>query len=454
MMRVVTIIGGPGTGKTRELTRLFSEAVGKYGLDKVAFVSYTRSQVGRGRASASGMLHVRRGQLLDNFKTLHSFSKGQYEEDVRVLDSRKVNRMSEYLGSDMETVSRGIDFMRNSMTGDDAIGANRAGLTTKDFQKMKRFYEKVKEGMSQGSVRTVDFADMVEDASDNDSGVGIKAAFVDEAQDLSPLQWKAVYTMFSDAEVLYVAGDPNQALYRFAGAVPYYMLEMRSDEMVFLDRSHRCSPNVMAMAEAVWNKMVKKAEMPRPTNNEHGFAVFYPKTGSVSEFLEPIQSLRRSRHTVMVLANTYYQLVRIKEDLLGGRDIPHDFRSGRIRYKGKAEYRGKGKHKKYMPRIVFSTVHQAKGLEADFVLYDASFGQTARMSDFGSEGEKWQDYWRMMYVAITRAKSMLVVCSLSRPRAGEPNCLDLLYYTKHGMKQFGRFMQRKVKTSDGQDSTT
>lgn len=439
-MRVITIFGGPGTGKTTKLAELFCKAVKKYGVKNVAFVSYTKTQVQRGKSAAGKIGRIKRKKL-KKFKTLHSMSRENYEYDTQVLDDDMVGRMSLYLGRDMQSVMRGIDYMNNTLTDDDAVGANRAGTDTIDFQKLKRFYETAKNGSSTDGARTIDFSDMIADAVASKHKVDCKVAFVDEAQDLSLLQWQAVYTFFRDVDTLYVAGDPNQALYRFAGGASNYMLRMRTDETIFLDRSHRCSESVMLMAERVWEKMKDRAGLPLPSEGHEGFAVFYPDLNIGKKFLNPILSLLQKGKKVLVLANTYRQLSNVKERLFGNFEIPHSFLSGRCKYR----WRNRKENV-----VVFSTVHQAKGLEADFVLYDASCGETGKFSDFGKEDEKWQDYWRVVYTAVTRARSMLVVCELSTPRHGSPTSLETLYYAKYGFGNFKDFCC--LKPSYGQGS--
>lgn len=434
-MRVVAIFGGGGTGKTKKLTELYSEAVKEYGISKVAFVSYTRNQVGHDRTVARKDLKLKAKDM--NFKTLHSTANKSYGGSREIIDDDMISRMSIFLGADMQSVARGIDFMKNTLTEDDAVGANRAGLEAKEFQKYKRFYESVKQGTAGG----IDFADMLKDAVDAKFKVDCEAAFVDEAQDLSPLQWQAVYTFFRDAKVLYVAGDPNQSLYRFAGGASGYMLKMKCDETIILDKSYRCCDEVMLMAERVWGKIKDKAALPS-SNGEEGFAVFYPDLNIRKAFWEPIRAVQQKNKSVLVLANTYYQLKQMKERLFAGREYPHNFFSGRCRYRWKND----GRHV-----ITFSTVHQAKGLEADYVIYDSSCGQVGRVSDFGSEFEKEQDYWKTCYTAITRAKKGLVVCQLSSPKAGEPTCLDLLYYAKYGFDNYKRFCG--LKPFSAQDSS-
>lgn len=439
-MTVTAIFGGPGTGKTRRLGQLYRDKVIQYGSENVAFISYTRQQVNRDRQQAKKATGIKAKKLSKRFRTLHSTARQYYTYDTAVIDEHKMERMSVYLDADMQSVARGIDFMRNTMTRNQSVGANRAGMDTRTFQKYAYFYERVKEGSSQPSARIIDFTDMIEDAVNDHYKIDVKCVFIDEAQDLSPLQWKAVYTFFRDAEELFVAGDPNQALYRFSGGQADYMLEMRCDHSEVLPVSHRCCKSVMEMAGRVWKNIDRKSDIPLANDREDGFAVFYPQR-NIRKFLNPVLASVQRHRKVMVLAQTYFQLRQIKDIMFNGREYPHDFLSGQCKYHWK--------DRRANP-IVFSTVHQAKGLEADIVIYDVSCGRTAEKNDFGTRDNRWQDYYRLVYTGITRAKYGLVLFEFSKTLADEPSCLGLLYYTKFNFDRYRRWVS--LTPSSGEDS--
>lgn len=427
-MKVVAVFGGPGTGKTTWLSKKFAEECARVGRDKVAFVSYTRRQIRRDRAEAKKAAGIT--EKISNFSTLHALSRQSYQGGTTVIGKGEIESMSVYLGKDMTGVARGIDYMRNVLSECEAVGANRAGMEAAEFQRYKRFYEKVKEGKSAKGEMAIDFADMLSDAVNSRFKVDCEVAFVDECQDLSPLQWRAVLTFFSGAETLYLAGDPNQALYRFSGGAADYMLEMRCDKIITLPKSYRCPEPVSLMAERVAMRMRSPAPLPAPCEREGSFAVFYPDSNVKRRFLKKLLGEIRKGRSVLVLANTYYQLKGMRDRLIGDSNIPHNFFSGRhmqvMRRKGKC--------------LVFSTVHQAKGLEADYVLYDASSGQSAMRNDFGRQEEKLDDYYKVVYTGITRARIGVIVCEMSKARLGEPSCLDALYYAKYGFEEYKRWL--------------
>ena len=69
----------------------------------------------------------------------------------------------------------------------------------------------------------LDFTDMVEKYIDTGLAINFKVLMVDEAQDLTPLQWDMVVKLAMNAHKVYLAGDDDQAIYEWNGAdVSYF----------------------------------------------------------------------------------------------------------------------------------------------------------------------------------------------------------------------------------------
>ena len=255
---------------------------------------------------------------------------------------------------------------------------------------------------------------------------------VHNCQDLTPLQWRAIYTFFQDVKHLYVAGDPNQSLYRFNGGRPNYMLEMRYDDIKILNHSSRCSSNVMEMAFLVWKKMTNAAKIPISNGDTSGFGVFYPEKKLRNNFKNAIERAINKGEKVLVLANTYFQLVKIRDDILkDDLATPHNFYSGRCKY----HYKDRKQNV-----ITFATVHQAKGSEADYVIYDVSYGRVYADHEYGCVEDRWQDYYRMVYTGITRAKKGIILCEVSPAVANEPSCKSFMFYSNYGLENYKKWL--------------
>ena len=68
-----------------------------------------------------------------------------------------------------------------------------------------------------------------------------KAIFIDEAQDLSPLQWKLFDVLKEKTEDIYLAGDDDQAIFAWAGADVNRFINQPADKEKVLMYSKRIS---------------------------------------------------------------------------------------------------------------------------------------------------------------------------------------------------------------------
>jgi len=101
--------------------------------------------------------------------------------------------------------------------------------------------------------RLFEHGDYVEYAADHGLTPSVDVLFIDEFQDLAPLEYR-LYKLWRDAgdlERLYIAGDPNQSIYSFRGGTPYYFEATDVDDVVQLTDSRRCPGEIAAIGRAV-----------------------------------------------------------------------------------------------------------------------------------------------------------------------------------------------------------
>lgn len=433
-MQVHLIFGGPGTGKTERLANIYKESVGTYGDGRVRFVSFTRSQVKRDRkkvAKSMGSKLAAKG-----FSTIHSAGLKSYGNiNAKIIDRFELHNMSNFLGVNMESVLKGIDYMKNIKSDNYAVGANKAGMTSKLFAKCAYFYEQLKE-LKCREGRTIDFSDMLQHAIRINYTVDCDVAIIDEAQDLSALQWQMVYTLFKNVKHLYVAGDPNQAIYAFNGGLPNYMNEMRYDTIEYLEQSYRCCSAVMSVADMVARKMKKPVRTPKSNGDEQGFAVFYPKK-DLSVFKDTIIRTVKSGKKVLVLACTYDQLCKVEtamffpDGVKTNRPIKYAFISGRQK-----------KIKKVNSNLVFSTVHQAKGMESDYVFFNISSGRSVNSYlEYKDIFKDFDEFYKVLYTGITRAKKGIVFFEMTQWRTDEVHATEGLRYANIGKPYYQKYLE-------------
>ena len=87
----------------------------------------------------------------------------------------------------------------------------------------------------------IDYADMLERFVEQDVSPSFDVLFIDEAQDLSPLQWRMVRSLWSKADKTYIAGDDDQAIFKWAGADvdSFIALKEEVDQIDTLKQSYR-----------------------------------------------------------------------------------------------------------------------------------------------------------------------------------------------------------------------
>jgi DNA helicase II / ATP-dependent DNA helicase PcrA len=129
--------------------------------------------------------------------------------------------------------------------------------------------------------------------------------FLDEAQDLSPLQWDIAHMLDKNSKKMYAAGDDDQAIYRWAGAdVEHFITLDGSSET--LSQSYRVPRRVHTLAERIVSRIKNR----------------YPKQYEPREALGNVQHISRledldlSEGQWLILAQAGYILYPVVEMLM------------------------------------------------------------------------------------------------------------------------------------------
>jgi DNA helicase II / ATP-dependent DNA helicase PcrA len=86
-----------------------------------------------------------------------------------------------------------------------------------------------------------DFTDLLEDFIEKSLPGSFEVLFIDEAQDLSLLQWEMVRHLWKYAKKTYIAGDDDQAIFKWAGADVDHFIALKEEvnDIKVLDQSYR-----------------------------------------------------------------------------------------------------------------------------------------------------------------------------------------------------------------------
>ncbi|HZP31162.1 MAG TPA: ATP-dependent DNA helicase UvrD2 [Acidimicrobiia bacterium] len=273
----LAILAGAGSGKTRVLTRriAFRAREGTADPEHVLAITFTRKASGelRSRLARLGVQrHVTAG-------TVHAIALAQLrrraEERGRTMPGvieRKVRLLLPLVGGrgpqaalDAGEIASEIEWakarlVRPESYPDAAARARRE--PPRDPTAVAEIYARYEREKRRRHL--LDFDDLIwwcADALESDAEFAavqrwrFRHLFVDEFQDTSPAQFRLVRAWLGDRSDLCVVGDPNQAIYGFAGAdaglIGGFTRHFPGARVVQLGCNYRSTPQIVAVATAL-----------------------------------------------------------------------------------------------------------------------------------------------------------------------------------------------------------
>lgn len=138
------------------------------------------------------------------------------------------------------------------------------------FEYVERAYRHYKTSRS-----LLDFTDLLEQVLlEPERLPKLEALIIDEAQDLSRLQWRLVEQLSLRAQRCFLAGDDDQAVYTWAGADVASFLGFSGDVKV-LDQSYRVPSKIHALANRVVMRIKQRQPKVWKARQEEGSISYY-----------------------------------------------------------------------------------------------------------------------------------------------------------------------------------
>lgn len=312
------ILGPPGTGKTTRLIATVAAEIGA-GCDpsRIGYTTFTR----RGAHEAQDRMRELHGATradLPWFRTLHSLCmRFLGVNSSQLLDGQRLQDFADRVGeritgrfSQDDGTYAGYDRGDRMLFMDNLARIRRVPLRQLyeehhddiDWVAIERFSRSLREYKSAHGL--LDYTDILERFVEGGSGPSLDVLFVDEAQDLSMLQWLVVAILARGCRRVVVAGDDDQAIYRWAGADVDTLLYLEGQVSV-LDQSWRVPVRVQDVANAVISRVRRRRpKMWRPR----------PLPGLVRR-LPDIGDVDTSGPSTLILARNQYLLTDVMRSL-------------------------------------------------------------------------------------------------------------------------------------------
>lgn len=241
--------------------------------------------------------------------------------------------------------------------------------------------------------------------------------FVDELQDVNPLQYRLLLALLGDGDDLFVVGDPNQAIYGWNGADPAFLADFPNQwpaaQLVHLDDNHRSTPQVVAAASSVLGRHATAVRSSRPDGPLPRLRCYPHEDAEAAEVAAQVhgahaRGLRWAQMAVLVRAHSQAGVI---VEALRRAGVP----SRALVPNEGAEVRDEEADDSAGPdAVTVCTFHRAKGLQWTSVWVcglEAGFVPVAYASTAAAVAEER----RLLYVALSRAERELY-CSWARQR--------------------------------------
>jgi len=452
MKNVEMVFGAPGCGKTTYLISLLKELLNRYDPNEIAFVSFTKKGSYEGRDRALEEFNQFKEEDFTYFRTLHSLafrelgistyemiSRKNYKEFSKSMGMSFLGYYTEDFINNDDKYLFNISLKKNNL---DLFNKTDKELDLLKFNFISKNYERYKKEMG-----ILDFDDLLTNYIYRDKPLPVKIAIIDEAQDLTTLQWNFCKVAFRNCEKIFIAGDDDQAIYEWSGAdiKQFLSFTKNSRDIKILEKSYRLKSNILEFSKRFSSQISNRIDKVFDSCQGEGRITFH---NSIEELVinseETYYFLSRNNYFLPILKefimnkgvafsyknkpfikSSIYRAIKkyenyrqhnklndirrdlellrfLKKDLIG---FPVWYEAFEMPTQEATYYRDLFKNKTDPEdnKVNISTIHGVKGGEADNVVVLLNITkniENALRTNFDSE-------LRCIYVALTRAKKNL-----------------------------------------------
>ena len=317
------LFGPPGTGKTTKLLHYVKTFV-KLGtpIDKIGYFAFTTKAANEAIDRMLDYHTAFERKDLKYFRTLHSLAFNRLGlKKSEVMQDEHYEDIGRKLGIEMTVYSNGQEttgFVDSNSEYFNLINAARikessiedeynTDMYSQDMD--KRLLQIISDEVKnyKDSFKLVDFTDMIEKFNVSELCPKFDIVFIDEAQDLSPIQWKMVEIIRKNSKYVILAGDDDQAIYGWAGADVKKFQHILSKKDIILPQSYRVPQSVQNIADKILDRIpdLKRVRKQWKARDEQGYI----------EHITDIDGLPLDQGQWLILARYNDRLSKLMPDL-------------------------------------------------------------------------------------------------------------------------------------------
>jgi DNA helicase-2/ATP-dependent DNA helicase PcrA len=391
------IYGPPGTGKTTRLIN-YAKTFYKLGtpLDKIGYFAFTTKAANEAINRMLDAYPRLQRKNLKHFRTLHSLAFNRLGmKKSEVMQDEHYEDIGRDLGIEVTVYSDGQEttgFIDSNSEYFNLINAARikeisieeeynTGMYSYELEKNLIYILRDELDNYKNSFKLKDFTDMIEKFNVAELCPKYDIVFIDEAQDLSPVQWKMVDIIRENSKYLILAGDDDQAIYGWAGADVKKFQNEPAQKDIVLPQSYRVPRQVQVIADKILDRIPSDRRIKKDwkAREEDGFV----------DYITSIEDAPLYKGDWLILARTNDRLNKIKPIL---RDMGIYFQiKGRKSYKASL-FKSIVNYTRWSDKKDKLSLSEIKDI-FDYVPYDSFKGKEERLYDLKEFGFSITDRW-------------------------------------------------------------
>ena len=314
------IYGPPGTGKTTRLIN-YAKTFYKLGtpLDKIGYFAFTTKAANEAINRMLDAYPRLQRKNLKHFRTLHSLAFNRLGmKKSEVMQDEHYEDIGRKLGIEVTVYSNGQEttgFVDSNSEYFNLINAARikeitiqeeynTGMYSYELEKNLLYILEAELDNYKTSFKLRDFTDMIEQFNVSELCPKYDIVFIDESQDLSPIQWKMVDIIRKNSKYVILAGDDDQAIYGWAGADVKTFQNISAKKDIILPQSYRVPKQVQSMANKILERIPAERRITKnwKARNEKGLV----------EHITSIEDVPLYEGDWLILARTNDRLEKLK----------------------------------------------------------------------------------------------------------------------------------------------